>query len=155
MVAPARNLKVKIHIEGATETLKAFNRLPKTASAALRARSFALAETLAAKVRDAAVSDSKQSALMAPTIKARLDRLPILQAGGSKRLARIKRPAYVILFGSEFGARYIPQFRPHLGRGSYWFYKTVYASQGEIADAWSAAADDILRDVRKDGGKAL
>lgn len=150
MAARPKSLKLTIHITGARETLAAFNRLPKEANAALRKRSMELATTLATKVRSAAVSDSPQSALMAPTIKARLDRLPVIEAGGAKKVARNKRPAYKILFGSEFGS-HLPQFRPHLGRGSYWFYRTVYDSQAEIAAAWSKAADDIQRDFTKDG----
>lgn len=148
---PQRTLKIEIRIEGARETIAAFNRLPKEANKALRERSMALANTIATKVRVTAYLDSKQSALMAPTVKAVLDRLPSIVAGGTKRVGRNRRPAYKILFGSEFGSN-LPQFRPHLGKGSYWFYRTVYDSQREIADAWNKAADDIQRDFTKDGG---
>ena len=145
---PQRTLKLEIRISGARETLAAFNRLPKVANAALRERSWELAQTLADQVAVVAYADSPQSALMAPTVKARKDRLPVIEAGGAKRVGRNKRPAYKILFGSEFGSN-LPQFRAHLGKGSYWFYSTVYAAQPTIAAAWARAADDIQRDFMK------
>lgn len=166
MAAKKQTLKIEVRIEGARETLDAFNRLEKSANAALRERSMALAEKLAGKVQAAGRASGKQAAAVAATVKARRDRIPVIEAGGSKRVTTSKVPASDIVFGSEFGGnrrtgwyganRFAPsagrQFRPHLGRGSYWFYETVYDSQAEIADAWSAAADDIQRDLLKDGG---
>ena len=107
-------LTVNMPIEGARETLRAFRKLPKEASQELRERSLKLSETLANRARQAARSDSPQAALMAPTIKARRDRLPSIQVGGSKRVGRNRKPAYKILFGSEFGSNTLRQSRlPH------------------------------------------
>lgn len=142
----ADKLTVKISVDGARETLAAFNRLPREASDALRKHSLELATALASKVAGAATSDSPQSALMSSTVKARRDRIPTIEAGGTSRVASSRVPAYKILFGSEFGARVLPQYRPHVGRGSYWLFRTVEENEAAISSAWNKVADDIQRD---------
>jgi len=151
------SLRLSIATEGVRETLDAFKRLPKSANDALRKRSFELAEQLATKVAAAARSDTAQSALMAVTVKPVRDRVPAIQAGGTRRVGRHHVPAFGILLGSEFGSnnrsgwyagrQYTQsqgrQYRPHRGRRSYWFFETAYQSQSEIMAAWEKAADDI------------
>jgi hypothetical protein len=148
-----KGLTIGVKIEGARETLAAFRRLPKDASAALRERSMELATALAGKVASAARSDSPQSALMAFTVKPRRDRVPIIEAGGTARVGSNKVPAYKVLFGSEFGAVTYPQYRPHAGKGgSYWMFKTVEANQPAMDAAWNKAADDIQREFASGPG---
>lgn len=137
-------LTVNLKITGVRETLALFNGLPAAASVELRAASLRLAELMAARAKAAAVADNKQSALMAPTIKPVRDRLPTVQAGGTKRVGRNKKPAYKILFGSEFGSSRLNQFRPHRGRNSYWFFASVEANQALIDKQWNRAADKIV-----------
>lgn len=148
---PQRTLTITVSTPGLRGTLAAFQRLPKSASDALRDQSLELARTLAVKVAAAGRADSPQSALMAPTVVARRDRVPVIVAGGTRRVGSRRKPAYKILFGSEFGSTHLPQFRPHLGRGSYWFFETVYDSQPQIMAAWNAAADTIVSDWSKGG----
>lgn len=138
-------IAIGIKVTGWNETLAAFRGLPKEASAALRDESTKLATTLAGRVANAARGDSPQSALMAPTVRARRDRVPVIEAGGTSRVGSRSKPAYKILFGSEFGARTYRQFRPHVGRGSYWMFKTVLANQSAIDQAWNRVATDIER----------
>lgn len=142
-------LTVKVRIEGVRETLVAFRRLPKEANDSLRDRTQDLSKALAEKVRGAAQGDSAQSALMAPTVKAARDRVPVITAGGPKRVGRNRKPAHKILFGSEFGASRLKQFRPHVGQGSYWFFRTVEANQSEIDRAWNNVVDDVRRDFSR------
>lgn len=144
-------LTVSLHVTGAREALAVFRRLPKEASASLRDRTLALAQTLAIRVAAGARADSPQSALMAPTVRARRDRVPAIEAGGMTRVGRNQAPAYKILFGSEFGARTLRQFRPHVGRGSYWMFKTVEANESAIGAAWLKVADDIVRSFSAGG----
>jgi hypothetical protein len=144
-------ISISLHVEGARETLAAFRRLPKDASKALRERSLELATALARKVSAAASSDSPQSALIAPTVKPRRDRIPFIEAGGSSRVGRNRVPAYKVIFGSEFGARTLPQYRAHVGKGSYWMFKTVEANEAEIMATWMKAAADIQRDFESGG----
>jgi hypothetical protein len=83
---------------------------------------------------------------MAPTVKPRArDRIPAIEAGGPTSVGSRLTPAYNILFGSEFGARNYPQFRPHLGRDSYWMFKTVDENEAQIAAAWELVVVDIQR----------
>lgn len=145
-----QGLTVTIHIEGIRETLAALRELPKDASNELRDASQRLSESLATDVQSAARAEGRQAAILAKTVRARRDRVPVIVAGGMTRIGRNRKPAYKLLFGSEFGAsqegRYaLKQFKPHLGRGSYWFFKTVEDKQTEIASEWGKAADDVVR----------
>ena len=147
----SKSLTVNVTVTGARETLAAFNRMPREANDSLRDRNTELAVTLASRVASAARGDSRQSALMAPTVKARRDRIPSIQAGGTSRVGSRQVPAYKILFGSEFGARVLRQYRPHVGRGSYWMFKTVEENQPEIAAAWERVVADIRRTFETGG----
>lgn len=138
-------LTLRVEITGVRETLRAFRQLPRDANNELRTRTMALAETVADRVRAASRADSPQSALLAPTVKARRDRVPVIQVGGATRVGRNRKPAYKVLFGSEFGATYLRQFRPHVGSGSYWFFKTVDSQKVEIDRTWNEIADDVIR----------
>lgn len=138
-------LTVKIHIEGVQETLRKFRELPKEASDSLRDRTQELSQELATIVSAAARSDSPQSALLAKTVKAKRDRVPVIQAGGTSRIGSNRAPAYKVLFGSEFGSNNLKQYRPHVGQGSYWFFKTVEESGPEIGAKWNQVTDDILK----------
>lgn len=144
-------LTINVKITGARETLAAFRRLPKDASKALRERSLELAQALAGRVASAARADSPQSALMAATVKPRRDRVPVIEAGGTSRVGSNRVPAYKVLFGSEFGARVLPQYRPHQGRGSYWMFRTVEANEATLEAGWQKAAADIQRAFESDG----
>jgi hypothetical protein len=161
----AKTLTVNIHIAGARQTLAAISRLPKDASGELRRRTLALSESLARDVRTAAVAEGDQAALMAPTVRANRDRVPSVSAGGAKRVGRNRVPAWRLLFASEFGmnirsgwyhaAKYATstgrQYKPHLGRGSYWFFRAVEQHEPEIARTWTRVADDILRAFSRGG----
>lgn len=144
-MASKDSLTVKVRITGVRDTLKAFGKLPKDASTELRTGTLALTQLLASKVEAAGRSDSPQSALVAGTVKARKDRVPVIVAGGAKKVGSRRTPAHKILFGSEFGSNNLKQYRTHLGQGSYWFFRTVEAHQDEIDKAWNKIAGDIVR----------
>ncbi|MGL5911657.1 MAG: hypothetical protein ACRCZP_16775 [Phycicoccus sp.] len=152
-------LTVKIDMDGVRTTLRAFALLPKDASKALRTRSLGLSRALAETVRAAGQADGSQSAAVAKTVKAGRDRVPVITAGGRRKVTSTGAAASALLFGSEFGMsrrsgwyaarRYAGspgrQFRPHRGRASYWFFRSVEDSQPVIGAAWNRAADDIIR----------
>lgn len=152
-------LVVRLRITGVRETLAALNRLPKEASQQLKDRSQKLAGDLAGKIRQAATREGRQAAALAKTVRARRDRLPVVQAGGTRKVGRHKAPAWGLVFASEFGMnaksgwyakpRYEKetgrQYKPHLGRHSYWFFTTVDDNQAEIATQWREAADEVVR----------
>lgn len=146
-MAQSRTLTVNVRIDGLRETLRAYNRLPKAASDALRDQSLELARAFARKAQMAATADeAPQSRLLVPTIRATRDRVPVVQVGGTKRVGRNRAPAWAVLFGAEFGSNRFPQFgRVHSGRRGYWFFPLVEENADDIAKAWRKAADDILR----------
>lgn len=159
-MAKKQALTITLYATGVRETLAAFRDLPKDASAELRKASLRLADSLAVAARAAGQAEGGQAAAVARTVKARKDRVPVVQAGGTTRVGRRRAPAFALLFGSEFGmdrrsgwyAR--PRYRrssglqygePHQGRDGRWFFPTVEAEQGRIMREWQAAADRIIR----------
>lgn len=147
------SLSVNLEHEGLRETLAKFRKLPKDASIALRERSKELSEVLATKARAAAVSDfSPQSKLLATTVKPMKDRVPVVQAGGSRRVGRNRTPAYKVLFGSEFGSNVYGQFKKsHQGKEGSWFFPVVEKNQREVMGAWQKVADDIVDEFTEGG----
>lgn len=137
-------LTVKISIDGVRPTLAALSTLPKAANDELKDASGELAGELAVKARAGGAAEGRQAAIVAATVKVRRDRLPVVQAGGSALIGRNRKPAYKLLFGSEFGAVVLRQYKPHIGRGSYWFFKTIEDNQAAIGRAWTEAADKII-----------
>lgn len=153
------SLTLKIKLDGAREILAAFRQLPKDASASLRTRTLELSKVLADRAAQAARSDSRQSALLAGTVKATRDRVPSVQVGGARRVGRNRAPAWGILFGSEFGMnsrsgwyaapRYDSspgdQYRENRGRQGYWFFPIVDEHSDDISRAWRRVVDDVIR----------
>lgn len=164
-MAGKQTLTLTLHIDRVRETLRAFNELPKDASDKLRDRSQKLAQDLATKAKAAAVAEGRQARAVASTVKARRDRLPVVVAGGTKRVGRKRAPAFALLFGSEFGMnrrsgwyaapRYENatgrQYKPHRGRNSYWFFATADKERDRISKAWLEAADEIVREFSSGG----
>lgn len=141
----ASSLTVRVRISGLQETLRAFRELPRDATNELKTRTKLLATTLALQIRAAGLTDSGQSAIVAKTVRANRDRVPVITAGGMARVGRNRKPAYKVLFGSEFGATSLRQYRPHVGAGSYWFFKEVEHQGPRIDREWNAIADDVIR----------
>lgn len=146
------DLVVPIRIEGLRETLAALRRLPKDADVAIRKAALELAEGMEKATAAAGRREGAQAALVATTVKARRDRVPVVAAGGTKRLGRNRARAFKLLFGSEFGATRYEQFKPHVGTGSYWFFRTIEDEQVMISKGWLEAADEII--ARFSAGKA-
>ncbi len=141
-----RTIVLGIKVDGARETLAAFRGLPKDANRELRLASVDLSRDLARDAASAGRVEGAQAALVAGTVKAMFDRVPSVQAGGSKRLGSRQAPAWKLLFGSEFGSNQYQQF-PHLHMGNFgiWFFPTVEKNASTIAARWLEAADDIIR----------
>ena len=147
-------ITVRVRISGARETLAAFRDLPKDASDELREANKQISDELADKIRSAAGGSDEQSALMVRSIRATRDRVPSVTAGGNRRVGKQSRKssgqdytrASDILFGANFGASTLRQFRPHTGAGEddYWFFRTVEANEERIAGEWGDAADRVL-----------
>lgn len=144
-MAAKQSLTIRINITGVREVLAALNQLPKDATVELKAAALELSKQIADEARQAGINEGRQAALVATTVRATKDRLPVVVAGGSKKLGRNRQPAYKLLFGSEFGASVLRQYKPHLGRDSYWFFKTIETNAVEIQKRWLDAADEVIR----------
>lgn len=138
----------RVGVEGLEDILAAFRSLPGDAQRELDQVTKDLAELLARHARAAGQADSRQSARAASTVRADT-------SGGSPSVVVGPHP---LLFGSEFGAfgrygwysddRYggspARQFRPHLGGGSYWFFRSRDEHGGDIESAFQQAAEAII-----------
>jgi hypothetical protein len=145
-------LTFRVSIEGANEVLRASDKLPKDADTELREQAFDIAKVLADRIKAAGRRHSRQAGRAASTVKEVKGRWPIVQASNTGR-------AKGLLFGSEFGMtrksgwygkrRYFDsrgsQFGPHLGGGSYWFFKTADGMQPYVAEQWREVADNVVR----------
>jgi inorganic triphosphatase YgiF len=165
-VATRTSLTVNLSIENVRETLKAFGQMPKDANDALRDASLDLAQELAAAARaDGMANGGPQGRLVAQTVKAKRDRVPVVEAGGTRRLGRHRSPAYGLVFASVFGMtrrsgwyaspRYGTssnrQYRPHGGRAACWFFPVIEQNAAEISRRWNAAADEVVRKFSEGG----
>lgn len=154
-------LVVRVRIEGVHGTLRALGALPKEANDQIRAASLRLAQGLAAEVKAEGMADAApQSHLVARTVRAGKDRVPVITAGGMRKLGRNKTPAYKLLFGSIFGmtnpsgwfnrskyegATGLQFHRHHGGTRGYWFFPIVEDAAPRISREWNAAADEVVR----------
>jgi hypothetical protein len=138
-------ITVTVKIDGLRETLAKFRELPKEANDQLRTESQKLSGDLADVIKANAGSEGRQWGILARTVKARKDRVPVVTAGGAVKLGRNREPAYKLLFGAEFGATYLHQFKPRTpGNEGYVFFKSAKRMQPTIGEAWNRAADDIV-----------
>jgi hypothetical protein len=135
---------LSVRIEGLKECQAQLRKMPEEAKSDLRDAAWEIAQDMAGRLRIAARASSPQSALMAPEIStADIGIMPSVKIGGSNRVGRRLKPAYKILFGAEFGATVLHQFRPRNTAG-YWLYPTVTAMSPEIGDKWREAADKVV-----------
>jgi hypothetical protein len=146
-------ISLHLHMTGVRETVAAFKKLPKNATAELRDANQSIADSLDDKISTAARGSSKQSALVARGVKSRRDKVPSVQAGGATKVGSNRRPLHKILFGANFGAKFLPQFRPHRGAGEddYWFYSTIQDNKEQIFKEWADAADRVLKEWGRNG----
>jgi hypothetical protein len=101
-----------IRIENLNAVLRSLNRMPKEASDGLRDEAQAIARDIVTRAQGAAATP--QQRLAAASMRARRDRVPVIVAGGRKRLPvtssrkrrgpNTQRQTYGdIFFGAEFG----------------------------------------------------
>jgi hypothetical protein len=149
-------LNVRVRVEGAAEAAAACRRMSRTAQREIRQESVKIANEFVPEVRAAAVADSRQSALLAPTVTAGRDLLPSITAGGGTPVGRHGKPAGALIFASEFGMRsrsgWYGARRYGRSRGrqwkprspSWWFFRTV--DTDEAFRKWLRALDRLIRE---------
>lgn len=142
------------NVAGLNKTLR---KLPKTASAELRDASQAIADKVAGDARGAATAQGGVARLVAPTIRAGRDRVPLVRMGSSARLPADGRSRKGdrqtigdVIWGAEFGGgarKTTQQFRPHLGQTGYFLWPTVRGDRDFIERAYGDAILDAIDDA--------
>lgn len=138
----------RMSISGVDGLNRALRQLPKEASVALRDESQAIAGDVAAKAKSRAMGVSKTYARhVAPTIRARRDRIPVIAIGSRARIRKgsARQTVGDLLWGVEFGGRQRPttmQFLPHLGTTGYALWPTIRQELPDIMDRWADALYD-------------
>lgn len=143
-------MKVNYTIDGLDGTLRAFNRYGRDANRELRQAAGVEADRTVAALLIAGQGAGKQAALTAGSVKRRSDRVPVIVAGGSRRITRTtgtgKATAGDVFFGAEFGGGRRPstrQFPPWVGRQGYWFWPTIRRHLPDLRRRYIAALDEL------------
>lgn len=140
---------ISISIEGLPEIKAALRKLPPEAKANLVDASWEISQDLAKRIRVAARAAGPQAGLLASTVATGEKTEPSVQIGGSSPQGRHHKPAFKILFGAEFGATYLKQFKTRNTDG-YFVYPTVREMEPDIVEKWTNAANDAIDDFGED-----
>lgn len=145
------------NVAGLNKTLR---KLPKTASAELRDASQAIADKVAGDARGAATAQGGVARLVAPTIRAGRDRVPLVRMGSSARLPADGRSRKGdrqtigdVIWGAEFGGgarKTTQQFKPWRGNDTgagYFLWPTVRGDRDFIEQAYGDAILDAIDDA--------
>lgn len=137
-------------IRGLDQFLRDMKNAPKELQAELRSRAQQIAEPVAAEARGRA--RTAQQRMVAPTIRAPKDRIPVIKAGGGKVLAsgtpRRRRPrGGDVYFGADLGSSTLPQF-PGKTKGGTMVFKAIKGQRKHIADQYLAAVEDVFKGRR-------
>jgi hypothetical protein len=143
-------------IEGLNVALR---QLPKHLSARMRDASGDIAADIASAAASRARSVGGVAKLVAPTIKARRDRVPVVQMGGNATLptsgdgwtrsrSGARQTIGDVIWGAEFGgggprtSQFLPQRDP-----GYFLWPTIEAQGDAIDERYSEALLDALEDI--------
>jgi len=132
-------------IEGLNALLRTFRGAPRELQTDLRKRSQAIAEPIAAEARGRAVTS--QQRMVAPSIRAVRDRIPVVRVGGGTTLQsstprRRKPKAGQVYFGADFGSG-LPQF-PGKTKGGRMIFKAVRGQRNNIGEQYLDAVSDVF-----------
>lgn len=71
--------------------------------------------------------------------------VPIAWIGGNRRIGRKRKPAYKLVYGAEFGARVLRQYRPWVGARGYFFFPAIRDTEFERTRRYA----EVLRKVQR------
>jgi hypothetical protein len=140
---------------------RALRKLGPECSAQLRDASILIAQHVADAARDRAIRQPGPAHLVAPSIKARRDRVPVVVMGSAKRLPpRGGKPrtgprqlVRDVMWGAEFGGKARPttqQFATWRGSSEtagYFLYPAVRAHAPDTGREYSEALDAALQAI--------
>lgn len=143
-------MKVGVQVAGLDETLRAFNRYGRDANRELRQAAGAEVDRIIPALTAAGAVAGKQAALTATSVRRRSDRVPVIMAGGSRRLrpsgSKRKVTAGDVFFGAEFGGgsrSTTRQFPPYRGHTGYWFWPTLRRHLPELRRRYIRTLDEL------------
>lgn len=133
-------------IEGMNSFLRSLKDAPRELQNELRDRAKDIAEPIAADAR--ALARTPQQKLIAPSIRAVRDRVPVVKLGGGRKAAsttprRIKPKMSDIYWGADFGSD-MKQF-PAIKKGGRLIYPAIAGRKDEVADAYLDAVEKIFK----------
>lgn len=138
----------KSQIKGLNKFLRDMKFAPRELQTELRNRAQKIAEPIAEQAR--ANAKTPQQKLVAPSIRAVKDRIPVVKLGGGRKLKsttlrRLKPAAGAVYFGADFGAsRHAKQFQPKK-KGGTMIFPAIKGRRKQIADEYMAAVEDVFK----------
>ena len=147
---------------------RALRKLPKEASAELRTAAKAIAADVAKEAQERAKGQGGLAALVAPSIRAARDRVPVIKMGSAAKLpssgndwerGRSGKGQTIgdVIWGAEFGGGKWErtagggstlQFLPHKGQQGYFLWPAVRANSDDMQERYSQALLDALKDTK-------
>ncbi len=141
---------------------RALRKLPKETTARLRDAAQEIAQDIAVKAQSRAKAEGGIAALVAPTIRAGRDRVPLVRMGSSARLPETgsdwehgrdgdRQTIGDVMWGAEFGAIRWTQFKPWRGNDTgagYFLWPTVRGESDAIGERYSEALNEALQETR-------
>lgn len=131
----------------------AFKTMDENSKTALKTEVASITGWVASDMVAAANRTTKpiQSAAIARSVRAKKDRLPSIQLGGTIAKLSNGTPVGLILKGNEFGSNTYKQFpnwsgSSPTGRGSagWWIYPTLRRSQPKLTRQWKEAIEKYI-----------
>lgn len=133
-----------VEVTGLRETRKKFRGLPPDAKQELKARSNRIAQVVGDEASRRFQALGHQGPLVASTLRTRLGDTPTITVGGSARLGKNRKPAFKLLYGTEFGSNTYKQFHAaHTGQIGRALYPTIRSHTVWMIEQWRDAADTV------------
>ena len=133
-----------VQVEGLRETRKKFRELPDDGRKELKARSSRIAQVVGDEASRRFMALGHQGPLVASTLRTRLGDTPTIAVGGSARLGQNRKPAFKLLYGTEFGSDKYKQFHAaHTGQAGRALYPTIRTRTEWMIEQWRDAADTV------------
>lgn len=149
--------RATVTVHGLRPLLRELNTMGPEANRELRDTSQRVAEQLARDIRRRARTPQEEA--LVPSVRARRDRIPKVQAGGSRRAAVSRptrgrkkgsrsvqrRPASgALVFGVEFGASRSWRFPRPRNADGYWMFRAYRSLAPWMLDEWTACLERVL-----------
>jgi hypothetical protein len=138
---------VGVHVQGLRTVNRKLKELPQSSRDKLIKRSGQIAVTVGDRARLQFVALGRQGPLVAGTLRSTKGTVPTIKVGGSKRLGKNRKPAYKLLWGTEFGANKYKQFHAaHTGRIGRALYPTIRRNEAYMYVEWRKVLDQVVNE---------